>query len=804
MFNFLSKIYVAIVFCVTGFVSLSYQVAWNKILSQTIGSDYYSTTIIVSIFMLGLGAGGYIGGAVVRYVKAPVYIFFIVEIIISLFGLISVDLLRIAPILLSHVQPGLEFDGSLIIDFAINLLILIVPITLMGVSLPIMADYYKNKLAPGAEVGMIYSLNIVGASVGAFISGFYLIGTIGIALTIDLASYLNLSLALFGLVVFLIKDIEKFLNLIVLLKSRGGRESIKDYSAKMFGVKERSVDIIYQLKKHKLLFLLTFLIGFIALAYEVLYFRVFIYYLSANTYVFPIVLSIYLLFMMFGNYIAAQGLALKFKVETIMLISITGIVLTSPFLFLVPDFIRVIDSSTVHSVFDLQFRTFYGALGFNYYVAISIIVTSICMIPVIFISMFFPVLIQLNSYNMPKVASNTGLIYLIQTYGNFTGAVVTGLILFPIVGVVTLSKLLIVMMFFVTIFLVYINQKIKLFNLYMHIALPVMVVLSLMQYNHNGFFSNFIYDGGPPVRVVEDLEGTTLIYGPSKSGNYRVNIGAEPSTSYSTIFKNQSIWPIDGAMTLLERDPKRILIIGIGNAQQVISLKKIYPNAEIVIVELLSSLIQDMKQYGSKELQNLLSTSQVHITDGRRYVQKNINSLEKFDFIQVGVYRTTTAGAGNLFTREFLSNLKKILSVDGVISFNAYMPAVKAALREFNNIVIMARSEHSVSDVIMSNKESKVHDFVDKYIHTRKNIFDKINKEGMSQLFSKNIPLASFFIIGNEEISLILEEIEMQTDDKIPTEYFFTNRTKYFKNGEDSRNWPLVKSAYLTELIKNN
>ena len=339
--------------------------------------------------------------------------------------------------------------------------------------------------------------------------------------------------------------------------------------------------------------------------------------------------------------------------------------------------------------------------------------------------------------------------------------------------------------------------------LYLYIILPIIIILSFSLYDHKSFFSNFTYDGNGPVRVVEDLEGTALIYGPTKSKKYRVNIGAEPSTSYPTVFRNQAIWPFDGAMSLLDRVPKRILFIGIGNGNQLISLKKIYPDAEIVIVELLDSLIEDMSIYGSTELKDLLNKSQIYVTDGRRYVQKIINkSAEKFDYIQIGVYRTTTAGAGNLFTREFLASLKKILSPDGVVSFNAYMPAVKAALEEYSNMVIMARSDYQVADVVMSNgsyinKKS----FIKKYISTRNLIFTSLEKNKLMPYFSKKIPPNSFFIIGKKNIELILEDITTQTDDIIATEYFFTNRTKYKINGEDSRHWPLLDSAEKTEDI---
>jgi MFS family permease len=57
------------IFFASGFASLVYQVVWQKVLSQLIGVDTYSVTLIVSLFMLGLGFGGIVGGALTRRVR---------------------------------------------------------------------------------------------------------------------------------------------------------------------------------------------------------------------------------------------------------------------------------------------------------------------------------------------------------------------------------------------------------------------------------------------------------------------------------------------------------------------------------------------------------------------------------------------------------------------------------------------------------------------------------------------------------------------------------------------------------------
>ena len=49
-------------FFISGCSALMYQVSWQRALYALIGVDMDSITIIVSVFMLGIGLGGMLGG----------------------------------------------------------------------------------------------------------------------------------------------------------------------------------------------------------------------------------------------------------------------------------------------------------------------------------------------------------------------------------------------------------------------------------------------------------------------------------------------------------------------------------------------------------------------------------------------------------------------------------------------------------------------------------------------------------------------------------------------------------------------
>src|SRR5262245_26444088 len=59
-------------FC-SGFSGLIYQVAWVRVFGNVFGNTIYSASLVVAVFMLGLGVGGYVMGtwADRRYQQRP-------------------------------------------------------------------------------------------------------------------------------------------------------------------------------------------------------------------------------------------------------------------------------------------------------------------------------------------------------------------------------------------------------------------------------------------------------------------------------------------------------------------------------------------------------------------------------------------------------------------------------------------------------------------------------------------------------------------------------------------------------------
>lgn len=173
----------------SGFAALCYQVTWQRALTQSIGSDAIAVVLVVTIFMTWLGVGAALARGLLRRSRRRIAFNYVaVEMVISVCGLVSVPVLRAA-----NGAFALSGFDSVWADFALNLLILALPIIGMGMTTPLIVHAARQALDNfGRTVGYIYGLNILGAAAGALISGMVLVEWLGLQGVTQLAAVLNM------------------------------------------------------------------------------------------------------------------------------------------------------------------------------------------------------------------------------------------------------------------------------------------------------------------------------------------------------------------------------------------------------------------------------------------------------------------------------------------------------------------------------------------------------------------------------------------------------------------------------------
>ena len=163
---------------------------WQRVLFSIYGIDIASVTVVVTAFMMGLGVGSLLGGALSRRSsRALLGIFALCELGIGLFGLVSLDLF--AWVGSRTLGAGHLFTGVL------AFVLVLVPTTLMGASLPLLVEWEdRRRRNVGQVVGLLYFVNTLGAAAGSFLAVLVLLGAFGLRATTAAAAALNLFLGL--------------------------------------------------------------------------------------------------------------------------------------------------------------------------------------------------------------------------------------------------------------------------------------------------------------------------------------------------------------------------------------------------------------------------------------------------------------------------------------------------------------------------------------------------------------------------------------------------------------------------------
>jgi len=145
------------------------------------GVDLESITIIIAVFMTGLGIGAYFGGRIAdKFPKHIILYFALTEIGIGIFGFTSPTLIELTKVLFLH---------SNITSIALsNFILLLFPTFLMGSTLPLLTQYLNQY---SDNIGWLYFTNTLGAAFACITVSFFLFNHLTITQVIYLAAIVN-------------------------------------------------------------------------------------------------------------------------------------------------------------------------------------------------------------------------------------------------------------------------------------------------------------------------------------------------------------------------------------------------------------------------------------------------------------------------------------------------------------------------------------------------------------------------------------------------------------------------------------
>jgi len=172
---------VYIVIALSGLASLGAQVVWTRLLSLVFGATVYTFTIILAVFLTGLGIGSAGGSFLIRHVKSPR----------AALGWCQLSLVAAIPICAYMVSMELPYwqvnpkfnsnPGQRYLHDLIRGIVAMLPATcIWGASFPLaLAAAAEDRQEPGHLMGGLYAANTAGAILGVVLFSVVLIPGVG-------------------------------------------------------------------------------------------------------------------------------------------------------------------------------------------------------------------------------------------------------------------------------------------------------------------------------------------------------------------------------------------------------------------------------------------------------------------------------------------------------------------------------------------------------------------------------------------------------------------------------------------------
>jgi len=628
-----------VLFFLSGIAGLIYEITWSRLLVFVFGGTTFAVTTVLSCFMGGLALGGFLGGKFSKKIKRPDMLYGILEVcigIVCLFIPYLFDLSTSVYRLLVR-NAGDSFFFVTVCRVIISTVILIVPTTFMGATLPVLTKAFVTRASDmGKNIGHLYGINTVGAFLGCVLAGFFLIPVTGLGLSIRIAVSLNLVAGLSAIVY-------------------ARRMPLPDIVESM-----SSVDIPQRSMTKGLVLSLYFFSGAAAMIYQVSWTRALILSIGASTYAFSAVVACFIFGIAVGSLVLSRWID-RMKNPLVVAGLFEGLIGLSA-LLVVPFFGRM---PLFVDKFTLSGSSFGTTLSWEMlYVFALLIVPTFCM------GALMPLVCKIYDPDPLTAGESVGEVYSFNTAGTIAGTLLAGFLLIPHADIgmqrtITIASVIsgIIGTFFIlfqgrwkrpvivaAVLAAWITGIIGV-NMTGPWSKEVMLSASYLGNRITDFDVLFYEEGVDTTVAVTSSGGETAL---------RVNGKVDASTGLGDLYTQYLIAHIP---LFLAPDAKDLCVIGLGSGATV-GASLAYPVNRVDVAEISSSVIEAARFFEPVN-NNVFQDKRVriHRTDGRNFLLLNEN---KYDIIISEPSNPWISGIGNLYTREFFKIAKSRIKPGGI------------------------------------------------------------------------------------------------------------------------------------------
>lgn len=626
---------ISTLFLLSGMPALIYQIVWQRVLFSIYGVNSQSVAVVVSAFMIGLGLGSLLGGALsTRFPQRSIQMFGLAELGIAVFGLSSLKIF--------HWFSAFTAGADLAHVIVFSLILLLFPTVLMGATLPLLTGHLVRTFGSvSVSISRLYFVNTLGSAIACYLCAVALLRSFGQSGSVAFAAILN-----------------TFVGASAYLFSRRAHAG----AVRALSENKIAIDLSEDLLSFPAALLLSFFAGCIALGYEIAWFRVFAIASSDRAPAFALLLATYLSGIAAGSFLSERFTANWSLAQTRWLIACLFLLSGCFSLCLVP-LVAVMVSS------DLPlFRTISGLMQQSYLAA-----APAFFFVAMLLGSVFPLLSRLAVAPDRLAARRVSFLYAANILGSVCGSLGIGFVLMQYLSLRSIAASLSVASVIIGVavlassgFRLPQRAPVWMYAFALVCVAPIPVVLS----QYHLLFERLIFHRRPEAKVpyahvVENRNGVVAVLADGSVFGGGVYDGAfliDPAHDANLIVRAL-------ALSAIHPNPRRVLVIGLASGSWAQALIH-HPQTESMdVIEINPGYLSLIKQY--PVVSSLLSNPKAHIyvDDGRRWLLAHPN--EKYDLIVTNSTYHWRDHATTLLSADFYRLVRLHLSPGGIYYFNS-------------------------------------------------------------------------------------------------------------------------------------
>jgi spermidine synthase len=654
-------------FVASGAAGLVDQVCFSKYLSYVVGATAYAVSAVLAAFMTGLALGAYAGGKVSLRVARPMALYGVLELVVAVAVAVApreFDLLASVYAGLARRAPD-SLAALSALRWLVALVIVIVPTTAMGATLPILTRALRDGAGAKSrerQLGALYAANTCGGAAGAVLAAYLVLPVLGLRGTVWAAAALSAAIGVAAL---------------WLGRNVGPAPDEADAGA-------HRVDAPAPSREPSdfetwVLVVIAFASGCLAFAAEVIFTHLLALLIGNSAYAFGLILAVFLC-CLFAGAAWAAGFA-KRRGDTALaaglLVTAAALCGTLPLWDELPRLFAALGSSVT---------SFGGREAVRALAAFAIL----CL-PATMMGLTFPLLLQ-RVARTSAPSRWVGRLTAVNTVGAVVGALGTGYGLLPWLGSQRSLEAVVVLFALASAAAALLtgpDARRRLFVLAAGVSLLTPLEhrwnLARLTGGSNVYFEKWSEPEAIPF-LREDVHGGVTSVSRSRgvltlltNGKFQGNTGWEMSAQrffahYPSLFVSHF---------------ERALVIGLGTGTTLGTLAA-YPWKKLDVVEISPSIVEAARRYFQAGNLGAIDDPRVtiHHGDGRNYALVDDGH---YDLIGMELSSIWFAGASNLYSREFYRLIRARLAPGGI--FQQWVQLHHVYRRDFATVIGTLRSE---------------------------------------------------------------------------------------------------------------